>query len=71
MNRPGRVVSQPNRGTRPDEAGQSPYVSALASARKVRRRDLALVEQYLAQIRMVASAQARSDARARGSGGHR
>jgi hypothetical protein len=38
----------------------SGYGSALASARKIRRRDLALVEQYLAQIRLLASAQARS-----------
>jgi hypothetical protein len=38
----------------------SGYRSALASARKIRRRDLALVEQYLSQIRLLASAQARS-----------
>jgi hypothetical protein len=37
----------------------SGYRGALASARKLRRRDLALVEQYLSQIRLLASAQAR------------
>jgi hypothetical protein len=38
------------------------YTAALARARKVRRRDLAMVERYLAQVRLVASAQAKLDA---------
>jgi hypothetical protein len=41
----------------------SAYGAALASARRVRRRDLALVEHYLAHVRLIASAQAQREAR--------
>jgi hypothetical protein len=63
MGRPGpRSADTEAAGRTPGER-PSPYLTALASARRIRRRDLALVEQYLAQIRTVASQQARMAAR--------
>jgi hypothetical protein len=47
---------------RPAEADRSSYLTALARARRVHRRDLALVERYLSQIRQLASAQAKGGA---------
>jgi hypothetical protein len=50
------------------EARRPSYRAALAAARRIRRRDLALVEQYLAQDRVTASARASREARLASAG---
>jgi hypothetical protein len=63
MDTPRRRLSLTRAASRPQAGGGSPELAALLRARRVRRRELVLVEQYLAQIRTVASAQARMGAR--------
>jgi hypothetical protein len=63
MPTPGGRSQGGHPGNRSADPRPSPYLVALTSARRIRRRDVALVEQYLAQIRTVASAQAKMGAR--------
>jgi hypothetical protein len=50
------------------DLGRSTYLAALSTARRVRRRELAMVEHYLAHVRVIAAAQARWAARRPGGG---
>jgi hypothetical protein len=66
MDTPQRRLSLTRARSRPQAGGGSPEMAALLRARRMRRRELVLVEQYLAQIRTVASAQARMGPRRAG-----